>query len=103
MAVTETYLAKFRRAVRRIKSTDTDAELTELIEECRADLISVGVFADKVNDETDPLVLGAVKCFVRGRFGLSNEEADKNLEYYAGYKDELRKKTGYMNEEEEVE
>ena len=37
MAVTTAYLTKIRRAVRRNTSTDVDAELTDIIEECRLD------------------------------------------------------------------
>ena len=38
MAVSAAYLTKVRRAVRRNQSTDVDAELTDIIEECRLDL-----------------------------------------------------------------
>ena len=95
MAVSASYLAKIRLAVRRNTSVDVDAELTDIIEECRLDLISVGVISTKANDETDSLILGAVRCFARWKFGLSNEDAAGNREDYMQLRDELRKKRDY--------
>lgn len=98
MAVSCDYLAKVRRAVRRNQSTDVDAELTDIIEECRRDLILLGVRESKANDETDSLILGAVRCFARWKFGLSNEDADKNREDYMQLRDELRRRVEYIEE-----
>ena len=49
-----------------------------------------------MEDESDPLVLGAVRCFVRWKFGLSNEDAEANREDYMQLRDELRKKEEYV-------
>lgn len=95
MAVSAEYLAKIRRAVRRGKHDEVDAELEDMIEECRADLVSVGVQRCKANDEADPLILGAIRCFVRWKFGIGNEDAERNREDYLILKDELRKKVEY--------
>lgn len=95
MAVLTEYLTKIRRAVRRNTGTDADAELTDIIEECRLDLISVGVISTKANDETDSLILGAVRCFARWKFGLSNEDASGNRADYMQLRDELRRKRDY--------
>lgn len=95
MAVSDTYLAKLRRAVRRGQNTEVDAELTDIVEECRQDLISLGVLERKANDEADPLILGAVRCFVRWKFGISNEDAALNREDYMQLRDEIRKKVAY--------
>ncbi len=100
MAVSCNYLAKIRRAVRRNTSTDVDAELTDIIEECRLDLQQLGVLKTKAEDETDSLILGAVRSFARWKFGLSNEDADKNREDYMLQRDELRRRTDYTTEEE---
>jgi hypothetical protein len=99
MAVSCNYLAKIRRAVRRNTSTDVDAELTDIIEECRLDLQQLGVLKTKAEDETDSLILGAVRSFARWKFGLSNEDADKNREDYMLQRDELRRRTDYTKEE----
>lgn len=99
MAVSADYLAKIRRAVRRNTSRDVDAELADIIEECRLDLQQLGVLKTKAEDETDSLILGAVRSFARWKFGLSNEDADKNREDYMLQRDELRRRTDYTKEE----
>ena len=92
MAVSPEYLAKLRRAVRRQPDDDVDAELTDIAEECRLDLQSLGVTKEKTEDETDGLILGAVRCFVRWKFGANNPEAAANREDYMTLRDELRKR-----------
>lgn len=93
--VGDRYLEKVRRAVRRTSNIHVDLELIDLIEECRQDLIKLGVLPEYVNDETDRLILGAVRCFVRWKFGLSNEDAEQNRRDYMIMRDELRKKVEY--------
>ena len=95
MTVSAAYLTKIRRAVRRNTSTEVDAELTDIIEECRLDLQSLGVLKTKAEDETDSLILGAVRCFARWKFGLSNEDMAANREDYMQLRDELRRKVSY--------
>lgn len=97
MAVSSEYLGKVRVAVRRNSSTEVDAELTDIIEECRLDLQSLGVLKTKTDDETDSLILGAVRCFARWKFGLSNEDAALNREDYYSLRDELRRKRDYIS------
>lgn len=96
MAVSAGYLTKVRRAVRRNTGVDVDAELTDIIEECRLDLRKLGVLQTKAEDETDSLILGAVRCFARWKFGLSNEDAAANREDYAAMRDEMRKMRDYV-------
>ena len=96
MAVGAEYLDKLRRAVRRSQSDEVDAELLDLIEECRRDLISLDVRSTAAEDEADPLILGAVRCFVRWKFGISNEDAAANREDYMQLRDEIRKKADYV-------
>lgn len=94
--VGEEYLKKLRRAVRRGKDKEVDAELVDIIEECRADLISLGVDPGVAYAEHDPLILGAVRCYVRWKFGISNEDAAANREDYMQLRDEIRKKANYV-------
>ena len=98
MAVTEDYLTKIRRGVRINSDDDFDAELTDIIEECRLDLISLGVTSEKANDEEDSLILGAVRSFARWKFGMSNPDAEANRRDYLDQRDEIRKKTAYTVE-----
>lgn len=95
MAVSKQYLDKVRRAVRRTANAEIDEEITDIIEECRRDLICVGVVPEKVLEETDPLVLGAVRCFARWKFGLDGNEALLNREDYFILRDDLRKRVEY--------
>lgn len=95
MAVTSGYLAKLRRAVRVGQNEDINAELIDLIEECRHDLMQLGVKETKANDETDSLILGAVRGFVRWKFGLNNPDADRLHAEYDIMRDELRRRGDY--------
>jgi hypothetical protein len=96
MAVSAGYLTKIRRAVRANSSVDIDAEITDIIEECRLDLQSLGVVSAKTTDETDSLILGAVRSFARWKFGFSNDDAAANRDDYMLQKDELRRKRDYL-------
>jgi hypothetical protein len=98
ITIEESFLSKIRRAVRRNASPDVDAELEDIISECRADLIGIGVLESKANSETDSLILGAVRCFARWKFGLSNEDAEANREDYMMLRDELRRRVDYITE-----
>lgn len=93
--VSDFYMDKVRRAVRRGRNIEVDIELTDIVEECRRDLTSLGVAESKASDETDPLILGAVRCFARWKFGISNEDAAANREDYMQLRDEIRKKVDY--------
>ena len=95
MAVSADYLSKIRRGVRINTDTDFDAELKDIIEECRLDLQSVGVASAKTAGETDSLILGAVRSFARWKFGLDTDE--KNRDDYMIQRDELRRKRDYMS------
>lgn len=95
MAVGAAYLTKIRRSVRRNTGTDVDAELTDIVEECRLDLQRLGITSAKAGSETDSLILGAVRSFTRWKFGLSNEDAAANREDYFKQADELRRLRDY--------
>lgn len=96
MAVSANYLGKVRRAVRRSTSTDVDEELTDIIEECRLDLQRIGVISSKTTDETDSLILGAVRSFARWKTGASDDAAAPNRDDYLMQRDELRRSRDYM-------
>ena len=69
----------------------------DIIDECRLDLKSVGI--TKAYDETDSLILGAVRCYVRWKFGLNSEDAERNRQGYEQLKDDLRHSSYYKQEE----
>ncbi len=97
MAVSPEYLNKIRRAIRRSQNDEIDAELTDIIEECRLDLIAVGVKPEKANDETDSLILGAVRCFARWKFAPTLDDAEANRGDYMIMRDELRRRVNYCS------
>lgn len=98
MSVSEGYLDKVRFAVRRTAgNAPVDAELTALIEQCRADLTRAGVPFLRACSEDDPLVLGAVRCFVRWQFGIDGDNAERNREDYQLMLDNLRKSPAGWN------
>ena len=96
MAVSAAYLAKIKRAVR-LTTTAADilTELTDTVEECRADLIRLGLSDTVVNDETDVHMLDAVKRYARWRFAMEPGESAQCAEEYKEKADELRRSTGY--------
>lgn len=94
--VSHVYLEKIKRAVRiKASSADIVLELTDIIEECRADLEGLGVSSIRASDETDSLILGAVRCFARWKMAADNAEGAANREDYMLMRDEIRRKSKY--------
>lgn len=90
MAVSPEYLNKIRFAVRRNENTLMDAELTDVIEQCRADLIRMGVSSDIAENENNMLVLGCVRAFARWQVGGGGSEPEKSREDYRLMANDLR-------------
>jgi hypothetical protein len=90
--VSPEYLNKIKFAVRTV-STDTNViqEITDIIEECRADMVNKGVSEDVAGDETNYSVLGCVRSFARSRFGIDANDIQLNMQDYRLQVDELRK------------
>ncbi len=96
MAVSPEYLSKLLRAARiRNANSDIQAEVTDLCEEARLDLEMLGVLPGKTADETDPLILGAVRSFVRWKMAADEKEAEWNMNDYMLQRDELRRRGAY--------
>ena len=94
MAVSNEYLAKVRFAIRRNSSEEVNSELTDIIEQCRADLIRMGVKQETAEDEDNKLVLGCQRAFARWQFGIGGDDAVRNRDDYRVMADELRKSQG---------
>ena len=93
--VSAKYLDKVRFGVRRSAGSPmVDAELTDLIQQCRSDLARMGVPPQMADSEDDPLVLGTVRCYVRWQFGINGDDAERNREDYYLMADNLRKSCG---------
>lgn len=90
--VSPEYLNKIKFAVRTV-STDTNViqEITDIIEECRADMVNKGVSREIAHDENDYSVLGCVRSFARSKFGIDANDIQANMADYRLQLDELRK------------
>ena len=86
-------LSACRKALR-ITETDYDDEISTLVLAAKADLVRGGVLADSALD-TDPLVRTAVICYVKGMFGLDNDEADRYMAAYQSMLSALKCSSGY--------
>lgn len=98
--VTEDYLNKGRFALRRTAGDSAvDGEITDLINQCRMDLVRMGVAEDTAIDESNELVFGCVRSFLRWQFGIDGIDADRNHAEYLELADNLRKSQEKNQEE----
>lgn len=67
------------KKILRIKSDKLDDEILDLIEACKIDLSISGV---KKIDETDALVIQAIKLYCKANFGLDNNDSEKYIKSY---------------------
>lgn len=97
MQISEEYLDSMIRAIRRNKTEAIIEEVKDLIQEARADLIGVGILEVKVIDERDPLIKGAIRCFVKWKFGISKQENVEGYRRdYIDLKENIRRNAEYM-------
>ena len=90
--VSAEYLEKIKFAVRTVSTDDNViAEIEDIIEECRADMVNKGVDEDIAKDELNYSVLGCVRSFARSRFGIDANDIQLNMQDYRLQVDELRK------------
>ena len=94
MADSTTDMLTACRKALRITATDYDDEISTLISAAEADLVRGGVTQAGAVD-TDPLVRTAVICYVKGLFGLDNDEADRYMLAYQSMLSALKCSSGY--------
>ena len=82
----------------RINHTRFDAEITDLIEAAKADLLLGGIKSSKVNDNSDALIKRAIICYVKAEFGLDNADAEKYRSSYDMLKRHLQLSSEYIEE-----
>lgn len=99
MEISAAYLDSMIRAIRRNKTEAIIEEVKDLIQEARADLIGVGILEAKVIDESDPLIKGAIRCFVKWKFGLASEDVELYRRDYLDLKENIRRNVNYMEVE----
>lgn len=62
----------------RVSSDAFDAEIEGLIEAAKATMVNAGIMESVVYaDDPEPLVRHAVMTFVKSRFGMDNDDADR--------------------------
>lgn len=98
--VSEEYLAKVRFAVRRNSSKQINEELNDIVEQCREDLIRMGVAKSVAESEENKLVLGCQRAYARWQFGINGDDVKRNREDYQSMANDLRKSV--LPEEEEI-
>ena len=81
MAVGASYLASVMKSAGLTASYYED-EVTDLIEQARADMSRSGIVSYLVVNETDQLVKGAIKTFVKAEKAESSEESERLYESY---------------------
>lgn len=97
--ISERYVLAFREALR-IKHPKFDGEISDLIAAARADLCTLGgIKADKVCDESDPLIKRAITAYVKAEFGLDNGDAERYRESYEMIKRHLMLSDEYKTTE----
>lgn len=101
MAVSDRFITDAKKYIR-VTSTAFDAEIADLIEAAKADLLLGGVDADKVNNEDDPLVKRAVMTYIKAGFGIDNPDAEKYQESYKMQKTNLMLSSDYSAAETAV-
>ena len=97
MAVGASYLTTMMKAAGLTASYYND-EVTDRIEEARADMMRSGIAAYLVIDETDPLVKGAVKTFVKAKFE-TDDIADRLMESYRLQVEAMSKSEQYRRDQ----
>jgi uncharacterized phage protein (predicted DNA packaging) len=82
------FLSDVKNALR-VSGTDSDAEILDLIEAAKADLILSGVHIDKV-DDTDPLIKRAITVYCKSNFGYEDPKLSERFqESYVSLKHHL--------------
>lgn len=62
----------------RVSSDAFDAEIEGLIAAAKATMVNAGIMESVVNaDDPEPLVRHAIMTFVKSRFGMDNDDADR--------------------------
>ena len=99
--ISQNYIFAGRSALR-ITHSKHDCEISDLIAAARDDLRTLGgIKAEKVNDESDPLIKRAVMTYLKANFGLDNPDSQKYEASYEAMKKHLMLSSDYKESESE--
>ncbi|WP_251861964.1 head-tail connector protein [Clostridium sp. Marseille-Q2269] len=76
------------KLVLRFDDDEFDGDIGETIEAAKADLELCGVDKNKIN-ETDPLILRAIKTFCKAEFSTDIKEAERYRKSYESIRDHM--------------
>jgi len=79
MAVGASYLAAVKKAIG-VSASSYDADVTDKIEEARAEMARIGVAVYLVEDETDALIRRAITTFVHAAYPEDEASAARYAE-----------------------
>jgi len=92
--VSDAYLGQVRSRLR-ITTTTLDLEIKSHISACREDLIRLGMNPVIVCDESNALILSAVRAYALWRFSSDDTTAERSRRDYYEMRDDLRKHDAY--------
>ena len=84
----------------RISATALDAEIIDLVNAARKDLLLGGVHPDHVFCEEDALIKRAISTYLKAEFGLDNDDSEKYHAAYTNLKTRLTLSNYYKNPKE---
>lgn len=88
-------LEKMKIALR-IKSDNLNEEIASVINSARQELIRAGVDSEKAQDETDDLIISAIRAYVLSWYCVDDKQQERYQRSFETQLDNLRKSTGYM-------
>lgn len=96
---TVTIFDKCKTALR-INHTVLDGEINDQIATARLEMVRVGISSSKANDDSDALIVSAIKTYVLSRMANSEEDREGYEKSWLYQLDNLRKSRAYNTEAE---
>lgn len=90
-------LEKVKLALR-ISHTALDNDILETITVAQNELVRAGVISSKAMDETDPLIVQAIKTFCQSIYDANDKIREAYMESFKYQLDNLRKSNGYRGD-----
>jgi uncharacterized phage protein (predicted DNA packaging) len=82
----------------RVTTNVFDAEIQDMIDAARLDLVQSGISSEKAEDETegvDPLIKRAITIYCKANFGYDNPDADRFNRSYVMLKQHMALASDY--------
>lgn len=101
MAVGASYLSAMKKAAG-LTASYYDDEVTDLIEQARAEMIRCGILSTMAVSESDQLVKGAIRTFVQACKAENSSEAERLMASYIQQVESLSKSADYRSDVDAV-